>query len=562
MKKFNFLLAFVIMFFSVTMLVLAEFSYNISQPYRVFSPSSDYSQRDDMDFDNIRIAANPYTGDINLLITDPSYLKTLAFDNNGEEIVDYTMSVSKNWVLLESILGKNIVYGKDKKPYRIENIASNDSTFTLLYRSYETNGSIIYSVPQMAEFNTTLAPGKDNGIYYVIESGGKIVLGSSTDDKRVEIVGSDAKLTTNDIGNIFVSFNLNSRLYMHHYNSSLERIYEPTYIAPKYYAYDIKSDGNGGVYTYWIETLTASGYPNSIINIAHLHDAFVYDTTTLWNSDSAKYDTLVDSTWTYNHLSLIASDTLRNRAINFNTILWAIDEQDSSFAFAYAAEIGSDAIPPNPQNCIYLHKINCNDKPSESIDIQYKKTKFAIHPIGFSITDNHRFMLTFHEEQTSGDKIYAMLLGKNLNRMWDSNKVIASMKKIQYAHATDYLEVSKQVVVGWRDSFGNVYLQNISYNGNLGSGAANEGVVETQNNSNISVYPNPTQNNFSVKYTSEHNDSAILEITDIAGNTLLRKNIEIQFGENIFNIENRFSAGTYFVTIRGTKTALTKIVVK
>jgi len=69
---------------------------------------------------------------------------------------------------------------------------------------------------------------------------------------------------------------------------------------------------------------------------------------------------------------------------------------------------------------------------------------------------------------------------------------------------------------------------------------------------NITAYPNPIQNNFILNIISKNNNSAVLEVVDLAGKLILSKNIELEEGENNlnFSLSNEVASGVYNIVIK------------
>jgi len=66
----------------------------------------------------------------------------------------------------------------------------------------------------------------------------------------------------------------------------------------------------------------------------------------------------------------------------------------------------------------------------------------------------------------------------------------------------------------------------------------------------VQLFPNPTDEEFSIQFTSTQPESAKLMIKDLLGRTLYEQNINIQTGQNSFDLNVRqYAIGTYLLEI-------------
>jgi len=66
----------------------------------------------------------------------------------------------------------------------------------------------------------------------------------------------------------------------------------------------------------------------------------------------------------------------------------------------------------------------------------------------------------------------------------------------------------------------------------------------------VQLFPNPVNNEFSVQFTSHRPKSAQLSIKDLLGRTLYEQDIDIQTGQNKFDLNvKQYAIGTYFLEI-------------
>lgn len=64
----------------------------------------------------------------------------------------------------------------------------------------------------------------------------------------------------------------------------------------------------------------------------------------------------------------------------------------------------------------------------------------------------------------------------------------------------------------------------------------------------VSIYPNPVKNELNIKIASPVNDKVELQLTDISGKVLVRREVSLMSGDNVFNIPvAQFAQGVYLI---------------
>lgn len=77
------------------------------------------------------------------------------------------------------------------------------------------------------------------------------------------------------------------------------------------------------------------------------------------------------------------------------------------------------------------------------------------------------------------------------------------------------------------------------------------GVTELANVSNLSLFPNPSNSNVSLKYTSKTETELSVNVYDIAGKNVITSTLRNQAGENTLHIESAsLEAGVYFIELK------------
>ncbi|MGB1205413.1 MAG: LamG-like jellyroll fold domain-containing protein [Chitinophagales bacterium] len=75
----------------------------------------------------------------------------------------------------------------------------------------------------------------------------------------------------------------------------------------------------------------------------------------------------------------------------------------------------------------------------------------------------------------------------------------------------------------------------------------------------FTIYPNPTQSDIYVYFNSISAETTMLKVVDIFGKTVLEKSVELQKGDNDFQLQvENFKAGTYFLEIESERGRMTK----
>jgi len=103
----------------------------------------------------------------------------------------------------------------------------------------------------------------------------------------------------------------------------------------------------------------------------------------------------------------------------------------------------------------------------------------------------------------------------------------------------------------------NFYLDNI----NLYSGSPSDDIValdELSEVSQLSVYPNPTEDELNIAFTTKYSANALISITSITGQNIQSHLIQAQEGTNLVLIDtNELESGVYFVQINVNGTSKT-----
>ncbi len=77
-------------------------------------------------------------------------------------------------------------------------------------------------------------------------------------------------------------------------------------------------------------------------------------------------------------------------------------------------------------------------------------------------------------------------------------------------------------------------------------------VVNFDGKEGISIYPNPVKETLTVEWKKQKSEKVSVQITDITGRILNLQHIQLQSGNNLFQLNtNKLSKGTYFVVING-----------
>jgi len=66
----------------------------------------------------------------------------------------------------------------------------------------------------------------------------------------------------------------------------------------------------------------------------------------------------------------------------------------------------------------------------------------------------------------------------------------------------------------------------------------------------FSIFPNPSNGTFSIHYNARENSKAEIEIYNLVGENILKKQVSLIAGQNEFQFNEKLSAGSYFVRIK------------
>ena len=83
--------------------------------------------------------------------------------------------------------------------------------------------------------------------------------------------------------------------------------------------------------------------------------------------------------------------------------------------------------------------------------------------------------------------------------------------------------------------------------------------LETLNNDQVLVYPNPANTSFSATINSAVAGKGNITVSDVAGRVLIAKPVAVQKGTQTIAVDvNSLTPGTYFVTYSGNGNAETQ----
>lgn len=96
----------------------------------------------------------------------------------------------------------------------------------------------------------------------------------------------------------------------------------------------------------------------------------------------------------------------------------------------------------------------------------------------------------------------------------------------------------------------NIYIDNINIYAGSPSDELVIGIEEESQFTNFHLYPNPSEGELNIGFSTEASGNAVIEITDISGKVVLNNNFEINAGNNLVNINaESLSDGAYLVNL-------------
>lgn len=88
-------------------------------------------------------------------------------------------------------------------------------------------------------------------------------------------------------------------------------------------------------------------------------------------------------------------------------------------------------------------------------------------------------------------------------------------------------------------------------------------ISENEASAKLSVFPNPTDGRFFVRFESKTSGNAVVALKDLTGRTLFTKNMNMVNGANQLELNEELSSGIYLVTIQiGAEKAVKRVVVR
>ena len=88
-------------------------------------------------------------------------------------------------------------------------------------------------------------------------------------------------------------------------------------------------------------------------------------------------------------------------------------------------------------------------------------------------------------------------------------------------------------------------------------------ISENEASANLSVFPNPTDGRFFVRFESKASGNGVVSLKDLSGRTVYSKNVSLVNGSNQLELNEELSSGIYLVNIQvGSERAVKRIVVR
>jgi PKD repeat protein len=247
-----------------------------------------------------------------------------------------------------------------------------------------------------------------------------------------------------------------------------------------------------------------------------------------------------------------------------NLINWEVINQENNNAFTIENTTGYSG-----NQCAKL--VNFGQAPSNIDELISSPIDLSVVPANGTVTLSFRY--SYRKKLAADYEYLKVFITGDCGESWVQRKTLGGTQLGSIALATswkpssqadwatvhmtnvtsNYFEQNFRVKFRFEGEGGNnFYLDDINLYGGSPSNTIVLGVNEDQNLNNITLYPNPVQDELSVEYSATSASEITVSIVDMAGKHLQAHRIQSNAGQNIIMMDTKeLAAGKYTLLLQG-----------
>jgi PKD repeat protein len=247
-----------------------------------------------------------------------------------------------------------------------------------------------------------------------------------------------------------------------------------------------------------------------------------------------------------------------------NLINWEVINQENNNAFTIENTTGYSG-----NQCAKL--VNFGQTPSNIDELISSPIDLSVVPVNGTVTLSFRY--SYRKKLAADYEYLKVFITGDCGENWVQRKTLGGSQLSSIALATawkpssqadwatvhmtnvtnNYFEQNFRVKFRFEGEGGNnFYLDDINLYSGSPSNTIVLGVNEDQNLNNITLYPNPVQDELSVEYTATSASELTVSIVDMAGKLIQAHRIQSNVGQNIIMMDTKeLAAGKYTLLLQG-----------
>ena len=247
-----------------------------------------------------------------------------------------------------------------------------------------------------------------------------------------------------------------------------------------------------------------------------------------------------------------------------NLINWEVINQENNNAFTIENTTGYSG-----NQCAKL--VNFGQAPSNIDELISSPIDLSVVPANGTVTLSFRY--SYRKKLAADYEYLKVFITGDCGENWVQRKTLGGSQLSSVALATawkpssqadwatvhmtnvtsNYFEQNFRVKFRFEGEGGNnFYLDDINLYSGSPSNTIVLGVNEDQNLNNITLYPNPVQDELSVEYTATSASELTVSIVDMAGKLIQAHRIQSNAGQNIIMMDTKgLAAGKYTLLLQG-----------
>jgi PKD repeat protein len=247
-----------------------------------------------------------------------------------------------------------------------------------------------------------------------------------------------------------------------------------------------------------------------------------------------------------------------------NLINWEVINQENNNAFTIENTTGYSG-----NQCAKL--VNFGQAPSNIDELISSPIDLSVVPANGTVTLSFRY--SYRKKLAADYEYLKVFITGDCGESWVQRKTLGGSQLSSIALATawkpssqadwatvhmtnvtsNYFEQNFRVKFRFEGEGGNnFYLDDINLYGGSPSNTIVLGVNEDQNLNNITLYPNPVQDELSVEYNATSASELTVSIVDMAGKLIQAHRIQSNAGQNIIMMDTKeLAAGKYTLLLQG-----------